>query len=329
MFAHQVVEEMTRWRELSGLTRARKLQIQNGIEKAQKFHIGDIENVHEIFKNQDGTVLFPGEDCMRLPYPVIWIDATYKNAQRGHVPGNPRSPQMANTKEAILAYEITPSFWHAIPFTWAQELKLWIPPAAIFGIYVGGLNYRDNRKAYAKDNNMPIEATYGEKVCALNKDFPYVYPSDNEGLVVYYPLVDIPADKLKQYIVEETINLRMIQDLAQLLSCKNITTDVIKAPIALNKKRCRGGKKPVYDYHILKVHVPNKTSRHGHAPQDPLNHVRVHLCRGHIKTYTIEKPLFGHLVGDYWWQPHVRGQNRDGVVMKDYNIKTVTERRNK
>jgi len=41
-----------------------------------------------------------------------------------------------------------------------------------------------------------------------------------------------------------------------------------------------------------------------------------------IKEYTQEHPLFGKLTGLYWWQPHVRGQNKEGIVMKDYAIKT-------
>jgi len=49
-------------------------------------------------------------------------------------------------------------------------------------------------------------------------------------------------------------------------------------------------------------------------------HVRVHLCRGHFKQYTADHPLLGRHVGLYVWQPHVRGKNKDGVVMKDYNV---------
>jgi hypothetical protein len=106
-----------------------------------------------------------------------------------------------------------------------------------------------------------------------------------------------------------------------LLTCKNIQTETIPAPEALNKKRRKAGKQELFDYHVLNVVVPSK-KRGYHETTEPLSHNRVHLCRGHFKEYTAEHPLFGHYTGLYWWQPHVRGQNKDGMVMKDYNVTT-------
>jgi len=106
-----------------------------------------------------------------------------------------------------------------------------------------------------------------------------------------------------------------------LLNCKNIVTETILPPEALNKKRRRSGKQELLSYHVLNVTVPS--SKHGYrgAAEQP-SHNRVHLCRGHFKEYTAAHPLMGRLVGRYWWQPHVRGQNRQGVVMKDYKVTT-------
>ncbi|MHB8383745.1 MAG: hypothetical protein ACYDC3_15560 [Candidatus Binataceae bacterium] len=47
----------------------------------------------------------------------------------------------------------------------------------------------------------------------------------------------------------------------------------------------------------------------------------MHICRGHFKTYDEENPLFGKLVGTFWWQAHVRGDSRFGTVSKEYNFK--------
>jgi hypothetical protein len=106
----------------------------------------------------------------------------------------------------------------------------------------------------------------------------------------------------------------------KLLNCKNISTETIKAPEALNKKRRKNGKQEIFDYHVLNVTVPGHKQDYREV-SEPLSHVRVHLCRGHFKEYTREHPLFGKLTGLYWWQPHVRGQNRDGIILKDYQIK--------
>lgn len=104
-----------------------------------------------------------------------------------------------------------------------------------------------------------------------------------------------------------------------LLCCKNLATEKVKAPEKLNKKRRKNGKQGLYDYHILRLVLPSE--RKGcSAKSIPLFHNRIHLCRGHFKEYTAEHPLFGHYTGLYWWQPHVRGQNKTGVVMKDYAV---------
>lgn len=46
----------------------------------------------------------------------------------------------------------------------------------------------------------------------------------------------------------------------------------------------------------------------------------LHLCRGHFKTFTPERPMFGRHVGRYWWPQHVRGDVARGAVVKDYAV---------
>jgi len=125
-------------------------------------------------------------------------------------------------------------------------------------------------------------------------------------------------EKLSGYSIVKSIAI-LIKRSMILLNCKNITAEKIPAPEALNKKRRKAGKQELFDYHVLNVVVPSK-KRGYHESTEPLSHNRVHLCRGHFKEYTVEHPLFGHYTGLFWWQPHVRGQNKDGIVMKDYNI---------
>lgn len=107
-----------------------------------------------------------------------------------------------------------------------------------------------------------------------------------------------------------------------LMSCKNISTEVIKAPEALNKKRRKNGKQEIFDYHVLNVVVPSQ--KRGYREQSkPLSHVSVHLCRGHFKEYTEDHPLFGRYTGRWWWQSAVRGSKDEGIIMKDYKVKTT------
>ena len=203
----------------------------------------------------------------------------------------------------------------------------------------------------------PYKIMYVEGTCShdtLGKVSAVIYPLNTEPGYIFVPFQYIKTiekgkwcplgmfikyyeeTKMFQHVTvndpeasEETISklhnladaiLNITLATAMLLNCKNITTEKIPAPEALNKKRRKSGKQELFDYHVLNVVVPSEKRDYQEATT-PLSHNRVHLCRGHFKEYTAEHPLFGHYTGLYWWQPHVRGQNKDGVVIKDYNVK--------
>jgi len=69
---------------------------------------------------------------------------------------------------------------------------------------------------------------------------------------------------------------------------------------------------------LLKIKAPGKKHKNGEAKD--LYYNRIHLCRGHFKEYTKEKPLFGKYTGTYWWQPTMRGNKKKGVIHKDYEV---------
>jgi hypothetical protein len=109
----------------------------------------------------------------------------------------------------------------------------------------------------------------------------------------------------------------------KLLSCKNISTEEIHPSEKVNKKRLKSGKLPLYSYHILKVNPFGAVDRaSGAREKTDISH-RLHFCRGHFKEFTPEKPLFGRHTGLYWWEPSLRGTNKDGFVDKDYEVQTV------
>lgn len=106
-----------------------------------------------------------------------------------------------------------------------------------------------------------------------------------------------------------------------LLNCKNISPLKQPAPEKLNKKRTRQGKLPLFDYHVLALNEHNREA--GIKPFHIMNpnSVRVHLCRGHFKEYKWPNLLFGKYEGLWWWAPHVRGNKRRGLVLKDYELR--------
>jgi len=122
---------------------------------------------------------------------------------------------------------------------------------------------------------------------------------------------------LYQDIKDELHILKLFFDL---IHCKNIGTTNNHPPPALNKKRIKSGKQPLFTYKTLVI-KPTGKKQEAQAAQGLWDN-RVHLCRGHFKTYTDENPLFGKVTGRFWWQSAVRGNSKKGVVMKDYLVKS-------
>jgi len=105
----------------------------------------------------------------------------------------------------------------------------------------------------------------------------------------------------------------------QILNCKNIGAETVPAPAKLNNKRKKKGKLPIFSYKTLVIKPFGKKQKA--LAEKGLWHNRIHLAMGHWRTYTKERPMFGKYYGNFWIHAHVRGQNRDGIVMKDYEVR--------
>jgi len=117
---------------------------------------------------------------------------------------------------------------------------------------------------------------------------------------------------------ENQADLTVFVNTLKLLNSRNIGTEITCAPDKLNVKRRKKGKIELFSYHTLVIKPVGKKQET--IPKHLWDN-RIHLCRGHFKEYTEERKLFGKYTGRYWWQPLVRGRNKDGVVLKDYVIK--------
>lgn len=106
------------------------------------------------------------------------------------------------------------------------------------------------------------------------------------------------------------------------LHCKNVTVTQQRPPDWQQKAAQKKHGRPLVTYHVLNIE-PMKTvlRTEGDIEHNGLKKA-LHICRGHFKTFTPDKPLFGKVTGTYWWQPHVRGSAEVGVTLKDYNVKT-------
>lgn len=282
MFAHQVIEDIRK----GGIFDEEGIIERSStvIMNAQKFHLGEYHSIRNLFKNDEGKEVFSERKYLFPPYKTVWIDCFHDRSPEYDYSLQDLSFTFCS-KYAVLLDVSQNGTWHVFGFFYFEHYRHW--------------------------QMMPM----------------IQHISFSDSLHVIPKLLKIngfnPTDKDNESLCDSAIHILMLLYCGiRLLNCKNIQTEKIKAPEALNKKRRKNGKQEIFDYHVLNVVVPGK--KRGYSPETkPLSHNRVHLCRGHFKEYTSEHPLFGHHTGLYWWQPHVRGQNKSGIVVKDYNVKTA------
>jgi len=272
------------------------------IQESQKFHLSSVEGISEMGRSMEGKPMFMGDNGgVRLPYKKCWFD--YFSDQPDDIPMEKRS-----TKRGILAFEMSPDIIWSVLFCYMNGYKRWTMEPASYLISV--------------DKPIPNNKMVMEVLKSLAKFVGRTMPdfANSEGNLLLLPLLNIVKEE--QFLTlakEDNEDLSTLNTALMLLSCNNIGTEKVLPPIQLNVKRIKNNKTPMFSYHILIIKPVGK--RQESIPQHLWTN-RIHLRRGHFKTYTSENPLFGRITGRFWWQAHVAGRNKSGVVLKDYKIKT-------
>lgn len=100
--------------------------------------------------------------------------------------------------------------------------------------------------------------------------------------------------------------------------CRNVV--VREAPIEGQRARIRRGDPPISRYYVLEIGGMREIVEQAKAQTGGNLRTALHLVRGHFKSFTPERPLFGRYTGTYWWGLHARGDARAGEVRKDYAV---------
>jgi hypothetical protein len=289
MFAHQVIEDLKRdhhYIEDKNVSVLYEL-----IRHSQKFHFGIVQDILSFCLKHQGVPMFTGPlGGVNIPYKVSWFDYVIspdenRVARPWSIDGDLLGMHLdvgETSKFAILTNELEPLVWDVVTFSYFDKAKKWAIDALGYKVDVG----KERIGVFGAWK----ESMYGGK---LNK------------------VIELSSAVNSQ-------NLGALNSSLMLLDCKNIGTEKVIPPPKLNTKRAKGDKGPLFTYHIL--YLKPTTQREKSIPKHLWTN-RIHLCRGHFKTYTEENPLFGHIVGRFWWQAHVAGRNKKGVVLKDYEIK--------
>jgi len=312
MYVHHIIDQYTdyikNWDFAEDKNKVIKRYI-NKISRVIKFHIEDyafvddaVKDVNERKKNYScEEFLNQYKDYIRLPYNKCWFDTNITptalisreeyidNTLFGcSVPGNFDVPDkmgiyaynIGNTKNRMIG--IMPVYRH-------KNKKKWLSPC-----FHGIIDIKKNKFHSGFENT------------EQNRD--RILSGNTPKELVYYELLTLRNAYL--FLVKILV----------LLNCKNIIIEKINTPKRLNKKRKKNNKQELFDYHVLKLKVPTIKIINDEKNTNSSTLKRVHFCRGHIKRYTKEAPLLGKHIGIYWWQDHVRGSKKEGIIIKDYKI---------
>ena len=257
------------------------------IKKSMQFHIDIVDDLIDLTEKQLAhKKIFSNEysKYSRSPYEFIWLDWSKR---KNEIATQKAGCTIISGKDNKIA--VTPYVQISIP----DIGDIWHPGIVtlLFTIGEGAETFiHQNTKKWFENNSKPKE--------------------DFNGLVRVCEEMSIRAS----YVAEAFLLL---------INCKNISTEKSYPPEALNKKRVRQGKQPLFTYHTLVVN-PVSTKHRKNGQHEPTGiKQRLHFCRGHFKEYTQDAPLFGKLTGLYWWQPMVRGNKELGIVHKDYEVKAA------
>jgi hypothetical protein len=113
-----------------------------------------------------------------------------------------------------------------------------------------------------------------------------------------------------------------------LLHCHNVV-QVVHDPTVEVPKLARANAKrgrPMLTFKTLAIEPMKKLIRQAGGENErgePQYSQAQHVIRGHTKTYTKERPLFGKHAGTWFWSDHDAGTDKGRAVQKDYKVKTV------
>lgn len=283
MFAYEVLSEMEKYVNL-------KKPLED--EHLRRLHLNlilalkDLEQSQKFHMGEIGKLPIPDAgtpmfmEYLRLPFVICWFDFTLKMKKMG-----------------ILANQMADKIILLRHFGLDSKLGWWLYPSASL-ISVGCL-FKENQETSKVFKDLEISSRLAEFAQERNYINLSLYRAGRT------------ADEIENDCLTDVTLLFVT---LQLLDCKNITLQP-KGPDRALRRRLRDNQAELFTYHTLILKPVGK--RQESIPQHLWNN-RIHLCRGHFKTFTEEKPLFGKITGRFWWQPSVRGRNKKGVVMKDY-----------
>jgi hypothetical protein len=104
------------------------------------------------------------------------------------------------------------------------------------------------------------------------------------------------------------------------MHCRNIVVNKVAPPPKLAKASRKRHGVPLVSYRTIDIEPMRKLLRsEGRSNETGIKHA-LHICRGHFRTYTPERPLFGKVTGTIFVPMHARGSAQEGIVIQNYKV---------
>ncbi len=214
-------------------------------------------------------------------------------------------------------------------FTWTAptgegEILTWLVPLILIQsenkntVVFEPCFYRHN------DENMTIDQSvyFPAKMGVLGLDSEYKFMAQSFGILGPGMIEDKDDIKDKELHALLYYAAQIIGFSLSLMNLKNIDLYENIVPEKVVKKRFKSGKHAYTKYYTLKIVTAHYNKGSVTSSRESQDLTAMHLMRGHFKDYSKGKGLFGKLKGMYWWTPTIRGSEKAGVVIKDYEVST-------
>lgn len=302
-----------------------KLLIKNMLD-TQNFHMGSdkmMETINDLTqKMKEGQQAFMGEAAfdVKLPFDLCWFDYLDSNLLEnffgerftgipikiGMLVGrsNPEDP-----KDYPEIISINPCFSYG-------PTKSWSLCGSVLYVKVGDLF---NREELTEIYNITVPDSIDDPEL-INEHIE----SGLHSNFLMMPTIDFwthdvdehtktwrELGELISHHATATLNIFLM-----LINCQNVITETVH-------KKKKGKRKSIPKgevYKVLKFKVKKTSKRYEYGEEEELKEtvMPLHLCKGHFRTYTEERPLFGKIVCRIWVGTHLRGDPEKGILIKDY-----------
>ncbi len=142
------------------------------------------------------------------------------------------------------------------------------------------------------------------------------------GSIEYMTQMSGSDDKAIEIMLSDVANeVTVAVNALACLNAKNVKSVTIEAPAKLNAKRVKNGKTPFFEYKVLDIFLGDKVRQVQSGSGKRIRMALDEIMKSSTKLCAVRGHFKRRKSGLFWWNMHMRGHQRNGVVEKDYSVR--------